>query len=66
MPWRTPAVMDERARFVFEADACRKIGLERIADDLWGGYFGKRHLGWLDESDFRIMKLRRRQRSPDL
>jgi hypothetical protein len=112
MPWRTQTIIDERARFVFEAERsdlpfaelCRRygiirptvykwvdrhfevrlvssiggirwksrtvwvtellarcrIGLERIADDLWGVYFGRRHLGWLDESDFRIMKLRRR------
>jgi hypothetical protein len=35
-------------------------GFERIADDLWAVYFGTRDLGWLDKSDFRIMKLRRR------
>jgi hypothetical protein len=49
-----------RTVWVSELLAGRRIGLERIADDLWGVYFGTRHLGWLDESDFRSMKLRRR------
>lgn len=51
-----------KSRTVWVTDllARRRIGLERIADDLWAIYFGTRHLGWLDESDFRIMKLRRR------
>ncbi|MEN8375093.1 MAG: IS481 family transposase [Gemmatimonadota bacterium] len=49
-----------RTVWVSELLARCEIGLERIADDLWAVYFGPRHLGWLDESDFRIMKLRRR------
>jgi len=31
------------------------VGLEQIADGVWSVYFGPVHLGWLDETDYRIM-----------
>lgn len=42
--------------------AHRDLGLEQINDGLWAVYYGPQHLGWLDETDFRIMDLRRRSR----
>ncbi len=48
-----------KARFVRVTKllAFHHVGLEQISDGLWSAYFGPRHLGWLDESDFRIMHL---------
>ena len=44
--------------------AFQHLGLEQIGEGLWAVFFGPQHLGWLDESDYRIMNLRRhRQRS---
>lgn len=42
--------------------AHRDLGLEPINEGPWAVYYGPQHLGWLDESDFRIMDLRRRSR----
>ena len=34
------------------------IGLEEVGDGLWSVYFGPIHLGWLDETDYRIMDVK--------
>jgi transposase InsO family protein len=38
------------------------VGLEPIAETVCSVFFGPVHLGWLDESDFRIMDVRGHQR----
>jgi len=38
------------------------VGLEQIDDQVWSVYFGPTHLGWLDETDFRIMDVKSRTR----
>ena len=38
------------------------VGLEQVGDGVWSVYFGSLHLGWLDESDFRIMDVRERKK----
>ena len=40
----------------------RKVGLEPIGDRIFAVYFGPRHLGWLDEIDYRIMDVKERAR----
>lgn len=49
-----------KARFVHVSRllANETVGLEPIADGVWAVYFGPAHLGWLDETDFRIMDVR--------
>ena len=38
------------------------VGLEEVGEGVWAVYFGPLHLGWLDESDFRIMDVRERKK----
>jgi hypothetical protein len=38
------------------------VGLEEVGDGAWSVFFGGVHLGWLDESDFRIMDVQGRTR----
>ena len=38
------------------------VGLEEVGDGLWSVFFGPVHLGWLDESDYRIMDVKGRKR----
>ena len=38
------------------------VGLEEIGDGVWSVYFGPLHLGWLDETDYRIMDVKGRTR----
>ena len=38
------------------------IGLEEVGEGLWSVYYGPVSLGWLDESDFRIMDVQGRSR----
>jgi transposase InsO family protein len=38
------------------------VGLEEIADRVWGVYYGPVFLGWLDEDDYRIMDVRNHRR----
>ena len=38
------------------------VGLEQVADQVWSVFFGPVHLGWLDETDFRIMDVKDRAR----
>jgi hypothetical protein len=38
------------------------VGLEQIADQVWSVFYGPVHLGWLDETDFRIMDVKERSR----
>lgn len=54
--WKTRKV------FVSTLLARRYVGLEQIAEDVWSVYFGPVHLGWLDETDFRIMDVKERTR----
>lgn len=38
------------------------VGLEEVGTGLWAVRYGPLHLGWLDESDFRIMDVRGKRR----
>jgi putative transposase len=39
-----------------------EVGLEEVGDGVWSVFFGPVHLGWLDESDYRIMDVQGRKR----
>jgi hypothetical protein len=39
-----------------------EVGLEEAGDGVWSVFFGPVHLGWLDESDSRIMDVQGRKR----
>jgi len=39
-----------------------EVGLEEIGDGVWSVFFGSVHLGWLDETDYRIMDVQGRTR----
>jgi len=38
----------------------RSVALEQVGDGVWSVFFGPVHLGWLDESDYRIMDVKDR------
>lgn len=38
------------------------VGLDQVGDGVWSVYFGPVHLGWLDETDYRIMDVKDRAR----
>lgn len=42
--------------------ARKHLGFEQIADALWAVYFGPVHIGWLDESQHRIIDVRETRR----
>jgi hypothetical protein len=48
--------------FVSHLLARKDVGLEEVGEKVWSVYFGPIHLGWLDESDYRIMDIRGRKR----
>jgi transposase InsO family protein len=56
MRWRN------RNIFVSSLLKQRCVGLEQVADQVWSVFFGPVHLGWLDETDFRIMDVKDRAR----
>jgi transposase InsO family protein len=56
MRWRNRKV------FVSSLLKQRCVGLEQVADQVWSVFFGPVHLGWLDETDFRIMDVKDRAR----
>lgn len=41
---------------------CEDVGLEEIGHGVWSVFFGPVHLGWLDETDYRIMDVQGRKR----
>ena len=51
-----------RKVFVSHLLGREEVGLEEVADGVWSVYFGPVHLGWLEESDFRIMDVQGRKR----
>lgn len=53
-----------RNRKVFVSSLLKQhsVGLEQVADQVWSVFFGPVHLGWLDETDFRIMDVKDRAR----
>lgn len=52
-------------RFVFVSRSIRyqPLGLENVGPGLWAIFYGPVALGWLDESDFRIMDVTGRRRA---
>jgi putative transposase len=48
--------------FVSHLLARKDVGLEEVGENVWSVYFGPVHLGWLDESDYRIMDVQGRKR----
>lgn len=38
------------------------VGLDEVGEGVWSVFFGPIHLGWLDESDYRIMDIKGRTR----
>lgn len=53
-----------KSRKVFVSTLLRgyHVGLEQVGDGVWSVYFGPVHLGWLDETDYRIMDVKARKR----
>ena len=51
-----------RKVFVSHLLGRQEVGLEQVSDGVWSVYFGPVHLGWLDESDFRIMDVKGQKR----
>jgi len=51
-----------RKVFVSSLLGRNSVGLEEVGEGVWAVYFGPLHLGWLDESDFRIMDVRERKK----
>lgn len=51
-----------RKVFVSSLLKYRSVGLEQVADQVWSVFFGPVHLGWLDETDYRIMDVKNRAR----
>lgn len=53
-----------KGRKVFVSTLLRRchVGLEQVGDGVWSVYFGPVHLGWLDETDYRIMDVKGRTR----
>jgi hypothetical protein len=51
-----------RKVFVSQLLHSYEVGLEQIADGVWSVFFGPVHLGWLDETDFRIMDVQRNKK----
>jgi transposase InsO family protein len=53
-----------KSRKVFVSSILKQhlVGLEQIAEDVWSVFFGPVHLGWLDETDYRIMDVKERAR----
>jgi putative transposase len=54
--WRSSKV------FVSHLLGREEVGLEEVGDGVWAVFFGPVHLGWLDESDYRIMDVQGRTR----
>jgi len=65
MPWRTPTVMDERARFVFEAEhtdlsfseLCRRYNISRPTGYKWIGRHREDGVAGLDDRSHRPRSL---------
>jgi transposase InsO family protein len=51
-----------RKVFVSQLFQSHEVGLEQIAERVWSVFFGPIHLGWLDETDFRIMDVLRNKK----
>jgi putative transposase len=51
-----------RKVFVSHLLGREEVGLEEVGDGVWSVFFGGVHLGWLDESDYRIMDVKGRTR----
>ena len=54
--WRNQKV------FVSHLLRCRPVGLEEVGHGVWSVFFGPVHLGWLDETDYRIMDVQGNKR----
>jgi transposase InsO family protein len=50
-----------RKVFVSSLLKYKNVGLEQVADQVWAVYFGPVRLGWLDETDSRIMDVMHRK-----
>lgn len=53
-----------KGRKVFVSSLLKKrsVALEQVGDGVWSVFFGPVHLGWLDETDYRIMDVKDRTR----
>lgn len=49
-----------RKIFVSRVLQHRDVALEQVGDGVWSVFFGPVHLGWLDETDYRIMDVKDR------